>query len=561
MMKNLVYMNAKNGDKIIKIDNYLLHSKYNPRIEARRFVEENIEKNCKNIVIGLGLGYIIPELENENYDMEDILIIEPLSELQGQIKSKYKIMYGVNEQEIKVEVSKLLKYFNREVKVIVLTPYKTIFSNECKRILNVIKEVQMLNVVNDNTIRGQSVFWQENIIKNTLYATLGNSLADLRNYYTAPVVIASGGPSLMKQIPLLKKYRNKMILLAAGSTLTTLVKEGVKPNYVISIDGTPGNYELHFKGFDYEGIELIYLFSNNYLIQKNYNEQHYYFIDKYDESLKNSLEIRYYFNDIAKIEGGGSVANYALSVARFITTGPVAMIGQDLAYTNNETHSKHNLGRKIVTEDLLKERGAIKIDGYFNEKVWSDYSLISMKQSFEKILKSIAFPETIFNCTEGGARIKGMEQVPFKSFCDLYLNKEVPLLKVNKTFEYQRLKGLKENYQREIDVYNELISELENLIVRLKDIKIKGYFSNSDLKCLENFDTKFLEKQKEVFLELIIEPIILDIMKDVELTDLSFVTTYNQSEKLYTELMNVIEISRNYTLEVLSELDMMEGYR
>ena len=561
MLKNLVYMNAKNGDKTIKIDNYLIHSKYNPRIEARRFVEENVEKNCKNIIIGLGLGYIVPELENENYEMEDILIIEPLSELQGQIKSRYKIIYGVNKQEIREEVSKLLKYFNREVKVIIQPPYKTIFSNECKEILNVIKEVQMLNVVNDNTIRDQSVFWQENIIKNTLYATLGNSLAELRSYYTAPIVIASGGPSLMKQIPLLKKYRNKMVLLAAGSTVTTLVKEGIKPNYVISIDGTPGNYDRHFKSLDYEGIELIYLFSNNYLIQKNYNEQQYYFIDKYDESLKNSLEIKYLLNDIVKIEGGGSVANYALSVARFITTGPIAMIGQDLAYTNNETHSKHNLGRKVVTKDLLKERGAIKIDGYFNEKVWSDYSLISMKQSFEKILKSIAFPKTIFNCTEGGAKIKGMEQVPFQSFCDLYLNKEVPLLKVNKTFESQRLKGLKENYQREIDVYNELISELENLIVKLEDIKIKGYFSNSDLKCLENFDTKFLEKQKDVFIESIVAPIILDIMKSAESPKKTFLDTYNQNRMLYTELMNVIKISRNYTLEVLSELETMEGYK
>ncbi|MBX0729655.1 motility associated factor glycosyltransferase family protein, partial [Campylobacter coli] len=47
-------------------------------------------------------------------------------------------------------------------------------------------------------------------------------------------IIVSTGPSLTKQLPLLKKYANKATIFCADSSYPILAKHGIKPDYVLS---------------------------------------------------------------------------------------------------------------------------------------------------------------------------------------------------------------------------------------------------------------------------------------------------------------------------------------
>ncbi len=75
---------SKSGHKIPKINNIHLHSTYDPRYEAERFILENedlLKNNNKVLLLGLGFAYhaqyLVTYLKNLHQENYQILIIEP----------------------------------------------------------------------------------------------------------------------------------------------------------------------------------------------------------------------------------------------------------------------------------------------------------------------------------------------------------------------------------------------------------------------------------------------------------------------------------------------------
>lgn len=67
---------SKSGEPTLKINNYLLHSKYNPKKEAKLFVEKQYKVGSILILFGYGCGYILEEFIKQSSD-EKIIVIDP----------------------------------------------------------------------------------------------------------------------------------------------------------------------------------------------------------------------------------------------------------------------------------------------------------------------------------------------------------------------------------------------------------------------------------------------------------------------------------------------------
>ncbi|WP_139427356.1 6-hydroxymethylpterin diphosphokinase MptE-like protein, partial [Campylobacter armoricus] len=66
-------------------------------------------------------------------------------------------------------------------------------------------------------------------------------------------IIVSTGPSLIKQLPLLKQYANYASIFCADSAYPILAKYDIKPDYVLSLERTEVTSEFFnndFKEFD-----------------------------------------------------------------------------------------------------------------------------------------------------------------------------------------------------------------------------------------------------------------------------------------------------------------------
>ncbi len=75
-----------------------------------------------------------------------------------------------------------------------------------------------------------------------------------------PVIIAGSGPSIDKSIDLIKSNRENVILISAGTGLGTLLEYGIKPDFHVDTENTPGPPEIIgglSKKYDLGGITLI----------------------------------------------------------------------------------------------------------------------------------------------------------------------------------------------------------------------------------------------------------------------------------------------------------------
>lgn len=557
---DIKYIATKNKNETVEINGFLLHSKYDPIKEAQRIADKEYIENYVHVLFGYGLGYVADALGEKLNGKESIVIVDPFKE-ELNIENEFVQSMG-DVDKIKSKLSNLLENNSREVKVICSPNYDKLAVVEYKNLLQIVKDVQREKEVDENTIRFGSENWQENYIKNLLFASKDLSLGNLEKKYDCPVVIASGGPSLTKQIPQLKKIRENIILIAAGSTVNSLVKDNIEPDYVVTIDGTIANYN-HFKDLKLKEATLLYCLSSHYGIQQEYAGQRYAFLTTNDfrvgGHMKKNLHI-----DLPYIAGGGSVANFAFTIAMFISSGPIALIGQDLAYTNNQTHALNNKHFEMINEEYLQTRDAFEVEGYFGDKVKTDYVLYSMKQAFECLHEAIEHESPIYNCTEGGVKLIGFEQIPFEEFIVKHV-KPITINKIGSSNADQKvpISKLIEQLYNEVEIYSKLEKSFLDALSLLKVNKKLGFFKHTVLTKLDKIDKKTKESLELVMMDRIVEPLTMDVLRNYkpkknETPKESFERVYNQSVELYSRLLEVTKKSKRFSNETIELVKLYE---
>ncbi|OMC89151.1 hypothetical protein BK128_04275 [Viridibacillus sp. FSL H7-0596] len=561
------HLTSKKNIPTVTVNGLLLHSKYDPIVEAERIAQSNYSMHHTIILFGYGLGYLVDELLNK-VENEHIVIIDPLIEngfleICERHKNENKVVYweAGHTNTLGYTIAGLSDGLELKLKTISSPNYDSLFQKEYYKLLRYLRDFQDKTQINNNTVTFFAEQWQKNLAYNLTSIVQDNSLSILQNKFNVPVVIASGGPSLTKQLPLLKKMEKHVIIIAAGSTINSLLAANIEPDFVVSIDGGEPNYH-HFKGLTCENARLIYSTFNHHGIRKSFQKKGYVFTAMEQGSIVKYLHDKFDM-EIPMVLGGGTVAHFTYSIAHLLNSGPIAMLGQDLAYTNNQTHAQSNKHAKQVEqlEDLNVE--LLKVEGYYGEEVLTSRSFNSMKMTFEEIMK-FHIPEVpVYNCTEGGLKIRGLSQMAFKEFIDEYVDvnitKDLSILEEesisNKSNE-EIVKVLKE----EQETLAELQKSLEKAISALEKNKSKTQFKQNTLKKLDKIDKKIDRLSKDVQVHFLVSPITLDIeMKFLEqpneTPEETYIRVFKQSETLYRRLLHAFETSKVLASEVIEKLE------
>ncbi|WP_332650962.1 motility associated factor glycosyltransferase family protein [Lysinibacillus sp. 54212] len=556
---NIEYLNTKNGLNTVKVNNYFLHSKYNPIQEAERIVEKEFEPNYIHVVFGYGLGYIIDEIKKKLHKKESLIVIDPLyKKIQGNAKNAnhdFILVEDIRSEVIEEVLNASLRNLSIKVKIICSPNYDKILKKEYFVVLESIKTVQRIHQVRENTTRQFSFGWQENYINNILHTYMNHSLKEIKQRYNCPIVVISGGPSLKKQISMLKKVKDNVIMIASGSTINSLLHYHIEPDYIVSIDGGISNYN-HFKSIGNIKSHLIFGFSSHYKIQETFPNTKYALLDAGDNDFQKYV-IDKFAIEIPLIAGGASVANFAFTVASYMTKGPIAIIGQDLAYTDNKSHEDSNKHFIKIDEAYKKERGMFEVNGYYDDKVLTDYAFLLMKKDFERLNKQMKHSAPIFNCTEGGVKIEGMNQLPFSVFCDLYVNEDVNIKKSNqsKTKNFD-LGDFVKKMQEEISIYNKIMGEIKIGLVKLDRNKSNTVFDKSVLRELDSIDKSIKKYKSKTAMNHIFDPITMDVLRNYEPVAREsnaevYQRVFNQNKELYSRLLEAFEFSKQYIENVI----------
>lgn len=558
---------SKKNIPTVTVNGLLLHSKYDPVVEAERIAQANYLMHHTIILFGYGLGYIVDELL-KTVGNEQIVIIDPLIEV-GQLeicerhKKEKKVVYweASHTNTLGYTIASLSEGLELKLNVICSTNYDTLFQKEYYELLRYLRDFQNKTQINNNTVTIFAQQWQKNMAYNVPSIVRDESLSVLHNKFELPVVIASGGPSLTKQLPLLKKLEEHVIIIAAGSTINSLIASNIEPDFVVSIDGGEPNYN-HFKDLKCEKARLIYSTFNHHGIRHSFTNKAYVFTAMQQGAIKNYLQDKFNM-DVPMVLGGGTVAHFTYSIAHLFNSGPIAILGQDLAYTNNQTHAQNN--KHIQKVERLDELNLdlIKVEGYYGEEVLTSRSFNSMKMTFEEIMK-FHIPEVpVYNCTEGGIKIKGLPQMAFQEFVDEYVDlnkkKDMDILdgeSSTKKTNQEIIEVLKE----ELDTLEELEKIIEESLQILEKNNSKTQFRQNTLKKLNRLDKMIERLSKNVQIHFLVNPITIEIeMAFLEQPNETPEETYNrvfkQSKTLYERLLEAYKTSKVLTAEVIGKLN------
>lgn len=509
---------SKSGLTVTKINDYVCHSLYNPQKEAISFVDKHIEDVQIHFIYGYGDGYIVNEfLKRTDMDNTLYVIVDPFIDISEFKHEKAEFISFKDEQTLREKLQPYMWIsFNRKISV---SPnYDKMDLEKYKEFLLILKDMTKLAKVNENTVSKYANKWYVNYLENMNYLVEDRSLSVLKNISNKSVVIASGGPSLTKQLPILKKYRKQIILISAGSTTNSLLSAEIVPDIVVSIDGDEINYN-HFKDKQFSDETLFIYSMQSYPKIRTSFSKGYYFLDLASTGLKEHLN-KFGTEETLVLEGGGSVAHFALSIAMYISNGSIALIGQDLAYTNGLTHAENNVYRKEIKED----KDLVEIIGYNEKVVYTDYMFLSMKQTFEEMAKALDMSR-VYNCTEGGIKLEGYSQKSFEDFFKDIANDsqmgnsekltEVPV-GINKQI-YSKLK-------KELELYKNIAKATKLNMNLLKANKKKASFGTSVLNKMNANDKIMKDGIKGTPVEIAFRAIDIKVNKD-------FKAKYNESEK------------------------------
>ncbi|EKE9696618.1 motility associated factor glycosyltransferase family protein [Campylobacter jejuni] len=332
-------------------------------------------------------------------------------------------------------------------------------------------------------------------------------------------IIVSTGPSLTKQLPLLKKYASKATIFCADSSYPILAKHGIKPDYVLSLERIPLTSEFFnndFGEFDKDIMFIVKSVTHPHTIKYLQKNNRAFILVSTYASFIQYLKLDYfgYFNM------GFSVAHMACYLSLHLNHKNIIFIGQDLAYAKDGfSHTKDYKNLDKHEGHFQRDKGKFQCLAYGgngkveSSEIWTTFRLIFENDInyFQKL-----FNITTYNCTEGGARIEGTIEKPFLWACENLLDKDL-----NKPFE--KLEPLSLNKQ------NEFL--LKAYYKVCKSIKHCRDFNDNFIKVYDKIKNSFMSLQNSQKNEIFIQEIIQDIDK-----------TKTQIDELYNTQKDLIQI-------------------
>ncbi len=331
-------------------------------------------------------------------------------------------------------------------------------------------------------------------------------------------IVVSTGPSLTKQIPLLKKIKDYVTIISVDASFPILEKHGIKPDFVTVLERIPetGNFfKNNAKEFQ-DGVNFV-------LVSIAHQ-------DVINAIRGGTLLLQMRPHGYTKFFGldshgylgvGMSAANLAHELAIAMHFENVILIGQDLAFGDDGTShaSNHYFGvdeEKTEGHEEYVERyggnGVIRTTQYW----------VMFKNYFERAIHETRDSILTINSTEGGARIPGALELPFAEAIEKYV--DTSLIKEPIVLSSTPPEKIEEDKQRIVEKVNLWIKDsierqekIEETFLHVQEASenFVQHLENNELEKINIDELSTLMSEIDVIKAFIEEPIFYELYFDL----------------------------------------------
>jgi predicted O-linked N-acetylglucosamine transferase (SPINDLY family) len=238
-----------------------------------------------------------------------------------------------------------------------------------------------------------------------------------------PAILVASGPSLSGNIDRIKLYGDKAVIIAADSAVAALVKHGVTPHVVVSLD---------FNDFTFEKLApfhrnlassvLVFLSSVTPKIVRyiRFRETYLSYADKGSKDLFEQI--------LGKgnkgFEEAQSVIHLALNAAQIAGCDPIVFTGIDFSYSERNDHVEGTILH--WGNNHAGYEGQPVVAGSMGGMLKTSREFLSMLEIFEQTMAHCPDRRYV-DATEGGARKKGADIMPLVAAGDLYFQSDISI--------------------------------------------------------------------------------------------------------------------------------------
>ena len=487
-----------------------LHSRYDPQREARNWadgVEElalkQTEENSGKIpmcyvIDGFGLGYHIQALYERLEGETFIVVSEPNIVLLRTALERFDFSEMLKDDRLVIitqtDRSEIFKKLQQHATVMMMGvvfthPLQKLNSDFHAAIHTLVSEYAAFMRANLWTLLGCSIQTCKNVIHNLPTYVSTPSVDILKKRFAGkPAVLVAAGPSLRKNIDLLKTIRDRVVVIAVQTVLKPLLAQGIEPDFVTSLDF------YHVCKRFFEGVDEH---PNIHLVAEP--KAHWDVIDCYRDIGPMTL----LWNEFAKIlldelpdhhdhmTGGTTVAHLSFYLAEYLEADPIILIGQDLGFSDNVYYAPGNalhdtwrseFNRFCTIENMewqriLRQGGSLRrVSDCYGNPIYTDEEMFTYLQQFERDFAKSKY--RIIDATEGGVRKQGTEIMSLadaaKQYCRDPIDRQAfSYLDNVKWFDPSRLEEalrvLKKRIE-DIDAFKEIVIETIELVKEMLEL-------------------------------------------------------------------------------------------
>lgn len=549
--------------KIYNNRRWNLNSKWNAQTAAEIYAERyNIQLYGVYFVFGFSDGKYIRELARKLDDTNLMVVCIPDFTLFSitcryfdltDIFENERIIVYFSEMERNAEglFRQLVGYTRiKLLEFCILPGYDIVYHDECETFMDAVLECMRNEIMNKETHLAFDRQIPQHMLYHTKHMLPYSNINQLKQELLTkdiediPAIIVSAGPSLDKNVHLLKEAKGKAFIIAVDASIRTVMQAGVQPDLLCSVD--PNSPERFFSGLDLKDVCWACNQWTNMNLLDTYAEHILYFGsfgDTWNDILKQNLGYEF-----PNVVSGGSVSTEAFMIALQMGFKNIVLIGQDLAFTGGVSHTKGIEDALGDNDSYIKSRQIVEVEGINGERLQTDYQMWFYKQWFEKVIRIYKDKIYVIDATEGGARIEGAEIKSLEEVIKTQCNKKLDVHKIE---------------QKILPMFS--VERQLSLLEQLKSLREK-------ILCTEKTILDCIAEQKEIFEKIKTEEITLQKVKKLQkmallnktiekLPMMDYICMYAQNEEY--EMGDTIYTEKDLTPEQLVEksLALLKGYQ
>ncbi len=246
---------SRAGEPTATVGTRALVSRYAPRREAARFVQEQLADRTPATVIVLGevLGYLTEAIQAVRPDTTVIAVYYSSDTLEHRVAQPSSLWHPRASLPFQrfLEIN-LPEHCLSDLEAIEWVPAADVFADVAQQIREQLRRVIQRMSAGAVTATYFGRRWFRNAVANYLHLSHYTKLS----VRAATIVIAASGPSLSEYLPELRAKRRDVMLWALPSAVLPLAELGLAPDLVVLTDG--GVYAVeHLQPLRYSATPVV----------------------------------------------------------------------------------------------------------------------------------------------------------------------------------------------------------------------------------------------------------------------------------------------------------------